>query len=64
MSMNFWIPVGESLPDDDTVVLVALSDGEVWTGYLDAGTWIDNVAGAPFVEVVTHWQHLPEPPLD
>ncbi len=57
-----WIPVTDLLPDDDMLVLVALSDGEVWTGYMDAEAWIDNVTGSELNGQVTHWMPLPEPP--
>lgn len=61
--MTSWIAVTERLPDDDELVLVALSDGEVWTGYHDADAWMDNVTGSAMNGQVTHWQSLPEPPL-
>src|SRR5690348_10222099 len=34
-----WIAVEDSLPDDEMTVLIALEDGEVWTGFLDGGEW-------------------------
>lgn len=62
MSQQFtWIPVEQSLPDDDMTVLIALDDGEVWTGFLDAGQW--RFVSADLVEArVTHWMEFPEPP--
>ena len=59
--MTAWISAAEELPDDDTTVLIALDDGEVWTGYHDAGEWL-YVSGDQMEATVTHWQHLPEPP--
>jgi hypothetical protein len=59
-----WIPVGERLPDADTVVVVAISMRDrwsepVWLGYLDGNDW-RTVEG----DVIhpTHWRELPEPP--
>ncbi|MFZ4539272.1 DUF551 domain-containing protein [Propionivibrio sp.] len=57
-----WIDVNQALPDDDQTVLVAMDDGEVWTGYQDAGDWryvsADLIASAK----VTHWMDFPQPP--
>lgn len=60
-----WVSVESELPDDDTTVLIALSDGEVWTGFLDAGDWrfvcgelVDQGEGTR----VLHWADYPEPP--
>jgi len=46
-------------------VLIALSDGEVWTGFRDAGDWryvsgdrVDQGEGT----TVTHWAEFPEVP--
>lgn len=54
-------------PDDDMTVLIALSDGEVWTGFMDAGDWrfvcgelVDQGEGTK----VTHWAEFPDPPND
>lgn len=56
---------GDHLPDDDMTVLIALSDGEVWTGFLDAGDW--RFVSAELVNQgsgvrVTHWAPIPEGP--
>lgn len=56
-----WIGVEEDRPDDDITVLIALSDGEVWTGFLDAGQWRFESAD-PVETPVTHWMHFPPPP--
>jgi len=49
------------LPDEDITVLVALADGEVWTGFRDAGEW--RYVSADLIEArVTHWAEFPEPP--
>lgn len=61
-SANGWVRVAASLRDDGIAVLLALFDGEVWTGYLDGGTW--RYASDDVIEgvAVTHWMDFPEPP--
>lgn len=64
-SQIHWIDAARKLPDDELVVLVALSDGEVWTGFHDAGEW--RYASADPVDqgegtIVTHWAEFPAPP--
>ena len=56
-----WIDTKQQLPDDETTVLIALDDGEVWTGYIDGEEW-HYVSGDTMASKVTHWQDLPEPP--
>lgn len=60
-----WIPCSQELPDEEITVLIALSDGEVWTGFLDTGEWryesadlVDQGEGV----TVTHWAHIPAHP--
>lgn len=60
-----WIDASQDLPDDEATVLIALSDGEVWTGFRDAGEWrfvsaepVDQGSGV----TVTHWAPIPEAP--
>jgi hypothetical protein len=60
-----WIPTAQELPDEDICVLIALSDGEVWTGFLDGGAW--RFSSADLVDqgegtTVTHWTHIPVHP--
>lgn len=56
-----WHNAKLSLPDDETTVLVCMEDGEVWTGFRDAGVW--RYVSAELVETtVTHWAEFPEPP--
>lgn len=55
-----WIPVAESLPDDDMVVILNV-DGEPWTGFRDGDTW-RYVSGDPVGEPVLHWCEFPEVP--
>lgn len=62
MTMLTWIPLSTQLPDADLTVLIALSDRDVWTGYLDGDVWRD-VSGMPLEPGrVTHWMHMPEAP--
>jgi hypothetical protein len=56
-----WISVTVNLPDDDLCVLIALDDGEVWTGYIDGDGW-RYVSGDSMESKVTHWMHVPEHP--
>jgi hypothetical protein len=56
-----WIDVNENLPDDDVCVLIALDDGEVWTGYMDGDHWL-YVSGDQMESAVTHWMHIPAHP--
>lgn len=62
--IDTWTPVGESLPDDDSTVLLAFNDGEVWVGYLDAGDWRYVSSDLIKHRVVTHWMHLPAHPSE
>lgn len=60
--MSAWIPVEEQMPDDETV-LIALSNGEVWTGFHDGDHGWSYVTADPVMEYdVTHWMRFPEPP--
>lgn len=62
MSSNNWTPAAAALPDDDTLVLLALNDDDVWPGYRDGDTW-RYVDAMPITgERVTHWMHLPPAP--
>ncbi len=65
------IPVGESLPDADTNVLLFLADGTSCEGFLD-GVW-EEVEGQPPLfrdvcadaldrDAVTSWCPMPEGP--
>jgi hypothetical protein len=56
-----WTDAAAALPDDDTLVLVALENGEVWPAVRDYGRWI-YMSGAEVSERVTHWMHLPPAP--
>lgn len=56
-----WIAAAAEFPDDDLTVLVALEDGEVWTGFRDAGRW--RFVSADLIHArVTHWAEFPAPP--
>jgi len=57
----FWVDARSELPDDDMTVLLALDDGEVWTGFMDDGVW--RYVSADAIEAtVTHWADFPAPP--
>lgn len=60
--MSAWIDAAQQLPDDDQCVLIALDDGEVWTGYHDGDDGWRYVSSDPLGGRVTHWMQLPEPP--
>jgi hypothetical protein len=62
MATANWIPVATRLPDDDTLVLIACSDQEVWTGYRDGDIWRDVSAMPLEPGFVTHWMPLPAHP--
>jgi hypothetical protein len=57
-----WHDVRLAMPDDELTVLVALEDGEVWTGYMDAGQW-RYVSAEAIEPKVLHWAHFPAPPV-
>jgi hypothetical protein len=58
-----WTPVTRALPDDELLVLIAVNDDDVWTGYRLADTW-RYVDGFPIEnERVTHWMPMPVLPI-
>ena len=57
-----WTDVAAALPDDDTLVLIALNDDDVWPGYRDGDVWRYVDAMPITVERVTHWMPLPPAP--
>jgi len=62
MSAYPWKPVAEGLPDDETLVLIALNDDDVWTGYRDGDIWRYVDAMPITAERVTHWMPMPPHP--
>jgi hypothetical protein len=60
--MTAWIPVSDRLPDDETLVLLALNDDDVWPGFRASDTWRYVDAMPITVERVTHWMPMPAPP--
>lgn len=58
-----WTLATDTLPDDDTLVLVATTDGEVWPAYRDGDIWRWSDAMPVAADRVTHWMHLPAAPL-
>ncbi len=60
-----WIACTNFMPDDDECVLIALDDGEVWTGYHDGDDgWRYVSADMVCSNTVTHWMPFPPPPSD
>lgn len=57
-----WTSVSARLPDDDTLVVIALNDDDVWTGYRDGDIWRYADARPISAERVTHWMPLPPAP--
>ena len=57
-----WVNAALELPDDEETVLMALADGEIWTGFHDAGQW-RFVSGEACEAEVKWWAHFPEPPM-
>lgn len=57
-----WNACADSLPDDDTTVMLAMADGEVTTGWREDGRWHD-IGAWPYEDAqVTHWAHVPAHP--
>ena len=56
-----WRDARVELPDDETTVMVALANGEVWLGFHVEDLW-HNVDTFPFAHRVTHWADLPVAP--
>ena len=59
-----WKPAARGLPDDGLLVLIALNDDDVWTGYRDGHIWRYADAMPLAIERVTHWAHMPAPPTE
>ena len=58
-----WVDAHKELPDDEMTVLVALADGEVWTGFHEDNQW--RFVSADMIEAeVMYWAEFPEPPND
>jgi len=56
-----WHRPSAEMPDDEETVLLALDDGEVWTGYHEAGEW--RYVSADLCEAtVVWWARFPDPP--
>ena len=62
MTATQWHSVDDKLPDDDLCVLIALDDGEVWTGFMQGDEWF-YVTGDTMESKVTHWAHVPAHPM-
>jgi hypothetical protein len=58
-----WIPITESLPDEDISVLVRTDEGAVAEAYLSGGDWFWPGLVNPISAVaVTHWAEMPDGP--
>lgn len=57
-----WRRCADEMPDSDQTVMIhhAEEDEPVWLGYHDGETWrlVDGTRCA-----VSHWKHLPPPPV-
>jgi hypothetical protein len=66
VDVNGWISVKDRLPEAELVEVLVLISGDNWHDYDVAyhalGKWYDKYDD--FVEGVTHWQELPEPPKE
>jgi hypothetical protein len=62
MTSITWTPVSDALPDDEETVLLAMDDGEVWTGFHEGDEWRYVSADPIAPGSVTHWAPFPEPP--
>jgi len=57
-----WRPA-DNPPTEGQAVVMALADGQPWTGYIaDDGSW-RYISGDPVTEPVTHWLNLPAMPM-
>ena len=58
MTNNNWISVEDRLPDENTRVLVFIpyTDTKIDTDRILNGKWVR------WIDKITHWQPLPEPP--
>ncbi|MBY0557586.1 MAG: hypothetical protein K2P77_10315 [Burkholderiaceae bacterium] len=56
-----WVS-SETPPDDESLVLLATSDGDVYPGYIDGGVWRYADAMPVSVLEVVAWRALPPGP--
>lgn len=59
---DHWTSVTDRLPDDEILVLLALSDEEVWPGFRDGDVWRYVDATPIESAMVTDWMDLPPAP--
>ena len=60
-----WIRVTDVLPDNEREVLVSINGTRYVASYLETGwTTISEDLHAVYLEDVTHWIELPEPPSE
>jgi hypothetical protein len=58
-----WIPVTDTLPDDDILVLIADTEKDVFTGFHDGDNGWRYCSAEKVSDPVTHWADLPESPV-
>ncbi|QZA80271.1 hypothetical protein [Deefgea piscis] len=58
-----WTLTSDGGIDDETTVLMALKDHEVWPGYRIGQQWF-YASGDPCTEIPTHWMDIPRHPMD
>jgi hypothetical protein len=57
--LTFWRPISEGV-DDNTTVLIALTTGDVTTGYREDGNWYTEAGD--ILAYVYAWAHVPGAP--
>lgn len=62
MLIDDWTPVTVQLPDDCTLVLLAMDDEDVWPGFRDGDIWRSSDAMPIANSRVTDWMHFPPAP--
>ena len=65
VTVQEWISVKDSLPEDDSDVLAYSRNGEegrIYPANYAKGVWFDCIFNTPVTDTTTHWMLLPEPP--
>ena len=65
VTVQEWIPVDDSLPEDDSDTLAYLQIGEegrIYPANYAKGVWFDCIFNTPVTESTTHWMPMPAPP--
>lgn len=56
-----WFPIHEAMPDDDTLVIAADSDGDTFAAFVDGDQW--RYADAIPAPTPQWWAHFPQGPV-